>query len=552
MTGLIVLWSLLATEREGPQVAVAERPDDAIPARVVKLAPLPDGGAVLLGERASRLVAIGPTGLAAPEVHPDVGSLLDVAALDDEVWALGTRAVLHRNGQGRWRSFAVPPLPAPPAAGSRSCQPPAQIVALEPGRAVVLRAPGASNTVMHLLDASGGVSDEVLIPGLCLAPAASDGAGRLWAPAYRFSERWPGWETEFGLGRYTQGRWRIWHGWSGPPPLPASDRVAITATVSDRRPDGRLVALAPAATGALLARTVVGDYRWLQDDPDGPAARRATIAVGPRIENDVALAVHPATGAGLILTIPPGGAREPARLLRLSSDGHLTTLATVPIPPWTEPPPRPATLAARGDTVWIAVSTAVLRQTGAGWTVWWSPRARAQAQATTRTREQQRVGDNRRHALLGAAVLGGGALAVAVATGSAKAQHDARPAHLAAQVLGGSAGGLAAGLLFDAGSGYRREWATLTRGTAIVAGTALGATGSYLAGESLAHSRRPGAAFGGAAAGALVGTCLAGSLITWQNRRYPGWYEQLAIAVGAGLVGSFATFGYQLGSGGPR
>ena len=119
-------------------------------------------------------------------------------------------------------------------------------------------------------------------------------------------------------------------------------------------------------------------------------------------------------------------------------------------------------------------------------------------------------------------------------------------------MLGGAlVGGLPAAAMYNAAEDYQAAFAFLTTIGGVLWGTAFGGLGTWGAGEAVARSRNRGAALGGAFAGALVGSLLADPLRGIFGRQ-SDTVAALAVGVCAGLIGSFAAFGYQWAGGGPR
>jgi len=123
------------------------------------------------------------------------------------------------------------------------------------------------------------------------------------------------------------------------------------------------------------------------------------------------------------------------------------------------------------------------------------------------------------------------------------------PARLVVQILvGAGLGGLPAALIFDQCKRWRPDFGFMALMVGFAIGISFGTLATGAAGRSGAGRRALG--FFGASVGACVGTFFA--FVTVCDEERDLLTEPLVIAIAALLVGSFATLGQQIGSGGPR
>jgi CDP-diglyceride synthetase len=125
------------------------------------------------------------------------------------------------------------------------------------------------------------------------------------------------------------------------------------------------------------------------------------------------------------------------------------------------------------------------------------------------------------------------------------------PARLVAQILvGAGLGGLPATLIFDQCKRWRPDFGFMALMVGFAIGISFGMLGTAAAGRVGAGRPGPGLELVGAAVGACVGTFLA--FVTVCDKERDLLTEPLVIVLAALLVGSFATLGHQISSGGPR
>jgi hypothetical protein len=186
----------------------------------------------------------------------------------------------------------------------------------------------------------------------------------------------------------------------------------------------------------------------------------------------------------------------------------------------------------------------VLRHDAAGWSLFLSQKMRDRL-AEARSRDTTEIISDAVPVLLGMiAMVAAGGLA-------ASRMYGQRFLPASGQVLGGTLpGGLLAALMFNAALDYRPDFAVLTLMGGGIVGTTLGGFGSWGVGQLEGGARRPGAGLAGALGGAFVGNLLAIPLASL-GRSQSEPVRAALVGIAAGLIGSLATFGYQLGGGGP-
>ena len=201
-------------------------------------------------------------------------------------------------------------------------------------------------------------------------------------------------------------------------------------------------------------------------------------------------------------------------------------------------------VSASGGVSWVAYPGLALRHDAAGWSLFLSQKMRDRV-AEARSRDTAETVSDVVPSLLGMmAMVAAGGLA-------ASRMHGQRFLPASGQVLGATLpGGLLAALMFNAAPDYRVDFAVLTLMGGGIVGTTLGGFGSWGVGQLEGGARRPGVGLVGALGGAFVGNLLAIPLADL-GRSQSGPVRAAIVGIAAGLVGSLATFGYQLGGGGP-
>src|SRR5882724_11039386 len=105
-----------ASARIASAAPLDERLEPALPDYIIKTAPLPGGGALVLGgmlesellspafvSGVKHVVIVDARGVVAIETVPNVGQPLDVAVLDGTAWVLGTTGVAVAQAGASWR-----------------------------------------------------------------------------------------------------------------------------------------------------------------------------------------------------------------------------------------------------------------------------------------------------------------------------------------------------------------------------------------------------------------------------------------------------------------
>lgn len=120
-------------------------------------------------------------------------------------------------------------------------------------------------------------------------------------------------------------------------------------------------------------------------------------------------------------------------------------------------------------------------------------------------------------------------------------------ARLAAQILAGAAvGGVPAALIFDACRGYRPDFGFFVFLFGCLLGVVLGMLGTTTAGQAWSARRPTGFGTLGALLGAATGTFLAFVTVCARALAIDLDTAPHVIVIGALLVGSFATLGFEL------
>ena len=119
-------------------------------------------------------------------------------------------------------------------------------------------------------------------------------------------------------------------------------------------------------------------------------------------------------------------------------------------------------------------------------------------------------------------------------------------ARLAAQILAGAVGGVPAALIFDACRGYRPDLGFIVFLFGCMLGVVLGMLGTTTAGHAWSARRPMGFGTLGALLGAATGTFLAAMTVCARALAIDLDTAPHVIVIGALLVGSFATLGFEL------
>jgi len=119
---------------------------------------------------------------------------------------------------------------------------------------------------------------------------------------------------------------------------------------------------------------------------------------------------------------------------------------------------------------------------------------------------------------------------------------------LAGEVLAGTAiGGIPGALLIEASKRFRPDWSFMTVLVGFLAGTVLGGAGSGVAAWLIDPSRGFGPRLARSLTGALAGCFLAHYAVKAYEHGMDEYASPFLIAMGALLIGSFATLGGRLG-----
>jgi hypothetical protein len=377
-----------------------------------------------------------------------------------------------------------------------------------------------------------GFGELSLFSGISLGPSAPDGQGGLWAVAKGLSSAYAHFSNE---------HWTIWRG-TNAPPVPGMTTERTTSGLNDTRSvavDGK--------GGVYVDGTVHIDHAGV--------ARPAKINPGGKYRKNVA-AIEPRSGTVLVAENLPPFEVDPGtrRLLTMDAEGKVARAETLPLPPalGAYTGGIPVSMSVAGDRIWLVMGMKLFCRTGEDWTVYWSPKA---VQVTLEGIERARI-EHRRETLLGAAeAIGGGAAVAAGGAYLASRIKGERYLFAGGEVLAGT---VMASMPFW---GLEGDEVLIAGPTGCVAGgqwgpvsclffvgqtsiTSLAAGGGTWATAGALEDRVPsGGALGGSIAGALVGTLTASLFGNLVYRYLPA---PLRIGIMSGLIGSGATFGYQL------
>lgn len=540
----------------------SQHPSDEIPERINKVIALEGGGALVLGYNSKYeghdyqfsdvLVRIGPEGEVSTFAHPDAGLLRDLAVRGSEIWVLGTRAVLHRNGQTAWKRT---PLPANVSCGDGKYSPTglldasdvrdSNVVGIGLARAAVTctnsgddpRTP--HSTTALIVDAEQGIQTQYEFKHVAMGLLVPDGDGGFWTYVdsrevyYNTSD---GYQRLIGAAWYSKAKWTLYP--TGGP---------VPSNLDVRKNEAKF------SRSNFAAEDGAGGYWLISDNGVRTHVQPAGVSVStsPPFGRPGPAAFDHSTGDLLIAANDWHYRREGdfGELARLGHDGRLRKQDTVPM-----------SSAARGlenrtdlqieslsigsGEVWLSSANFVLRWHEKTWTSYWSPSAIA-GMTKESYAPKWALGalilatpgvfggasiNGEKYWATGAQTLSGsllGAMPLLVS-----------PSEMQALVAHGPiacvSGGIIGCLLFG-GEG------TLA--------SVLAGLGTFAAGESMRGSRHTGAAIGGAMAGAFAGTLSAALLSLLVSEILPEW---ITVGLNLGLVGSGATIGYQWAGGGPR
>ncbi|MGE5185525.1 MAG: hypothetical protein ACM31C_25855 [Acidobacteriota bacterium] len=553
-------WVLATILVTGAATAAADSSDPALPDELVRIAALPDGGALALGGTHTdrgpwpyRLVHVDAAGAATPEVLPPIGDPLDLAVLGDRAFVLGTTGVATRTGNAGWQAIPLAPRELDLERGGR-------IVALDADHALAVRiaiSDAHDTSVIAAIDARDGRATPVAeLADVVLAPGVADGAGGAWLvakrPAGKPHEGRIVDDSPTGYVHQARGAWTFWQIERG-----YGDELARPA-----------FAVKAAPQRVYSEREVVGDgrggwfgatYGWLvhvRADGTGAALTADKLPAGSLD----AIGWDPAHEHVLALIVPYFGEGERTPILvTLDRDGRIVSRERLELPSWYREVRFPpvlwhGTISAAGDTTWIAIGPFVLARHAAGA---WVVRNSVQPMREARRRDA----DDRHAARVGtAAVVAALAGGAAVGGGGGAALRGDRRAGF--EMVGGMLGAVPTAALLDHALSARAEahpgpglpqiaWALhdLACGIGVIGLTSVTAASTYEAGVMFDSPASRDGALGGAFAGAAIGTITSGVLTKYLQRRWPD-RPGLRTSIAASVISSAATFGYQLGGGG--
>lgn len=554
MRSLLAVLTLLATGHAAlaePLVESIDRHDlAALPRSVRAIAPLPDGGALVLGRLAVPdgesiadqppvLVRIGPDHQAAREAVPGIGDLIDVASRDGTVWLLGAAgAAVLRPGQ-TWQLIALERRPLDPIRISR-------IAAIDGHRAIAVRLAAMDHRSGAIVDVLDGmqVVEHREFPGFVLTRPAADAAGSMWAGLVRAPGSLAS-DQLVGRVQYTAGTWTLWRYDGAGVQL---DGVAIR----DGGPYHNITALAPDAAGGVF---ILEGRSVLHYDRDGALA---PLGAGIQV---AAMGWDPVRDRFVVAAIPDYSAprRTPLRVVMFDRAGRRVSDETIALPEWftsAHDPPwlRDPALAFGLDAVWLLAGPFVWRRTDH-----WIEYAARAAEEDVAHSDRQATLDAAKQ-VVGLAVPG--TLAVGIGTFGAAAVHGEPFDRAAQSYLAGVAGALAPAMLLEsclpAESPAHPEPGPAVIGAlfqqlGFLVGAGGAATASGFATWGIGEQLAPSRSRDGALAGALIGSSLAtiGSIALTNalDRRFSSAFAY-RVALASSLIASGASLGYQLGGGG--
>lgn len=535
----------------------SERPSDDMPQDITKVLALDGGGALVLGGNykcvegrdckfSDAPVRIGPEGGVSVFSYPDVGVLRDAAVRGAELWILGSKAVLYRNGKEDWKSI---PLPAGVACGEGKYSPTglleasavrdSNIVGTERAQGAVTctdsgrdpRVPHA--TTVLIIHADRGVEAQYEFKNVAMGLLIPDGDGGFWTYV---DSREAYYERILGAAWYSRAKWTLWPTGS---PVPAGFEV--------RKCEAGL------NPSNFAAEDGAGGYWLIGQGGHRTHIQRgvASAIVAPPHDNPGPAAFDRNTGDLLLFGNGWRYLRDGdfGRFVRIGADGQIRDEDMLPMSSAARKL-RPGdflnieSMSVGRDEIWFSSHTFVIRRHKRTWTFYWSPAA---------------ISDVVEESYAGKWALGTLPFATPGVFGGASINGEkywATPA----QTLSGSLLG-ALPLLLSPGetqmfvahgpSGclFGDYFGCLVYGGEAAVASILAGLGTFAAGESMRSSRRTAAAFGGAMAGAFAGTLSAAVLSIVVSEILP---DGITVGMDLGLMGSGATIGYQWAGGGPR
>lgn len=556
---LVAVLTLLAAGRAalaGPPVEPIDRHGLAeLPQYVRAIAPLPGGGALVLGRlalphspviarRPPVLVRIGPDHQAVREAAPEIGDLVDVAARDGTVWLLGAAgAAVLRPGQ-RWQGIALEPRVLDPTRISR-------IAAIDGDRAIAVRVTQIGDRAGTIVDALDGVRvvEHRELPGLVLDAPTADAAGSMWAAILRAPG---GMANDQLVGRiqYAAGTWTLWR-------YAGADVQLDGAEIRDGGRYYHITALAPDADGGVYAL----EYGFvLHYDRDGALALLGHLGAGIDVS---AMGWDPMRDRFVVVAVPGFSAPRgtPPRVVTFDRAGRRTSDETLELPAWftrarRAPDLLDPTVAFAPDALWLSAGPFVWRRTDH-----WIEYAARSAEEYVAHGERQATLDATRdlveHAIPGA-------VAVGLGTFGAAAVHHEPFDRMARSYLAGVGAAVAPAIVLvgclpsewvtSPGPGLPTVGKMLQQlGLAVGAGAAATTSGlaTWAVGEQGAASRSRGGALAGALIGGGIGALTSIAVTSALAHRFPSRFAH-RVAVASSLIASGASLGYQLGGGGPR
>jgi hypothetical protein len=535
----------------------SEHPSEAIPASITKVLALDGGGSLVLGgnykcvqghdcKLSDAPVRIGPDGEVSVFSHPDAGALRDAAVRGEELWILGSKAVLYRNGQEEWKSI---PLPAGVSCGEGKYSPTALLDASDVRDSNITgtdRAQGAVTctdsghdprvphaTTILIMHADLGVQAQYEFKNVAMGLLVPDGHGGFWTYV---DSREASYERILGAAWYSRAKWTLWPTGS---PVPAGFEVRKNeATLNPSNfaaEDGKGGYWLIAANGQ-RTHIQLGVASAIQAPPydrPGPAAFDRNTGDLLLFANDWRYLRD----------------RDFGELVRIGADGHIRDQDMLPMSSAARKLESGSymnieSMSVGRDETWLSSSTFVIRRHKRTWTFYWSPAA---------------VADMAKDSYAGKWALGTLAFATPGVFGGTSINGE-RYWATTVQTLSGSLLGTIPLLLSPgemqmfvahgpSGCVIGDYFSCLVYGGEAAVASVLTGLGTFAAGESMRGSRRTGAAFGGAMAGAFAGTLSAAVLSIVVSEILP---DGITVGMDLGLMGSGATIGYQWAGGGPR
>jgi hypothetical protein len=532
------LGSLLST---APAIAAPEHRDPRLPAQIAQVVGLIDGSGIVIGADATRLVRVTAAGAVELVDHPPVGRIFHAATRGPELWVVGDRGLLHRGDGAAWRTVPLDvgaldadhrPVVAPIGAGD------ALVLA------TVVASPRGAGTAVVRFQAGRPPEPAGWFDGVTLDSAVGDGSGTAWA---LFTGIGHGSEPDPVLGyvRFRAGQWTLWRA-GEPLVMPGIEtRSTPTALFDAIVADGR--------GGAYAVQHALGSHHLFHLDVDG-APRPLTVlpAADPRTAEYASRTFALDERGDLLALESAAPDAAPARVVRVDPDAPDAPRgddAVVPLPAWyadAAPEHRPflapMSLSTAAGVVWISAGPLLFARSGDQWTAFASNAVTTQVAKLERRAAEQRA--TSAEAVVGAGVLSFAAGTAAGAFASAAVHENFVPATVGATL--GSVLGLTPWLFATQQDRPSAPWYAVSVGaTPLLTGF-----GTWGLAEDLDRSKEPAAGLLGAWAGATVGTALGLAV----NRIAPDASLPVRTAIklfGLAIVGTGASLGYQLASGGP-